>query len=122
MNEDNSNKFDVMDNLNILSRQIEWRLYFGDGSTWDSGQGLPVPDKFVQIVVIRKEDGKRGLIHFHDWYWLEDGVWYGSDIFSMATHQKVNAPAITCVRQGYTLLDRLYKILYTRASKDPDFK
>jgi hypothetical protein len=56
-----------------LSRK--WKIYYTDGSTFDSTQGEPndAPCKGVAIVV--SQDGRCGrrFMHGHDWYrWLPE--------------------------------------------------
>lgn len=66
---------------------VEWRIYYADGSTFDSRQGDPkdAPGYGVICIVFYEALGKRIIAHLKDWYyWLPDvNEWWGSDIFGL---------------------------------------
>ena len=63
---------------------LQWRIYYGDGSTFDNLQGSPddAPPFGVQFIVQLCADGKRrDTLNQADYFvMLENGVWVGSDI------------------------------------------
>ena len=64
-----------------------WRIYYGDGDTFDSSQGDPkdAPAFNVQACVSRdiSPHRERFVAHKFDYYWFEDGEWFGGDIFGL---------------------------------------
>lgn len=60
---------------------MKWRIYFGDGSTFDSSLGVPedAPTWDVQAIVQPHIESGRYIICLYDYYVYREGRWFGVD-------------------------------------------
>lgn len=102
---------------------LQWRIYYGDGSTFDNTQGEPdeSPALNVQVITIIDPDVGRLLLHRYDFYWydFDHAIWSAGDIFGMFDY--LCQPGIKVVRFGRSIVNREYREIVTRAGSDPDF-
>jgi hypothetical protein len=114
---------------------VRWRIYYGDGSTFDSGQGEPAdaPSLNVQAIVQRDPSPHgvgRFVIHGGgqrpnrvplDYYcWdAERGIWLGCDLFGLWDY--LSRPGWKRVLFGRTITDDAYQKIITTAGYDKDF-
>lgn len=103
---------------------MDWRIFYSDGSTFDSAQGthLEAPATGVQVIVVRDSDAPESNVgHFilqrRDYYWYEDGEWYCGDIFGMFDFLMRSG----VVKFGQSIPNREYREILGRAGRDPDF-
>ena len=63
---------------------VQWRVYYGDGSTFSNEQGGPenAPTTNVICIAYYDEDNRRKICHSNDYYWF-DGYWHGGDTFGL---------------------------------------
>jgi hypothetical protein len=101
-----------------------WRVYYDDGSTFDSTQGRPdaAPGLGVQAIVQADERVGRAILTRFDWYyWREDlQEWWASDLFGLLdqlTSDTMNR--VRAVRAGRNAA--AYDAIMSRAQSDPDF-
>lgn len=107
---------------------IDWRIYYGDGSTFDSSMGGPWDAPGHGVVAIVKlepdlpEQG-RSVLHRWDWYYYRDGDgWWGSDIHGMLdqfTHDRDNK--LSSLKAGWMVTNERYRELVDKARYDRDF-
>lgn len=107
-----------------MEKRPEWRIYYGDGSTFDSLQGSPesAPPYGVQVIASVHPDYGRVLLRRWDWYYIHDGEWFGSDVhglLSQLMHDQYKL--ISAVKQGQVLSTPRYTAIVERARSDPDF-
>ena len=105
-----------------MNEQLQWRIYYGDGSTFDSSMGSPseAPARDVQAIVQPDEQAGRVVISKWDYYyWQERGCWYGCDIFGLFDY--LCRPGWKTVKFGRTLLNDEYTAIFVRAAEDPGF-
>jgi len=107
---------------------IAWRIYYSDGTTFDSTQGEPVdsPVFGVQCIVMVDPEPStssyhtgRLNVHAGDWYWWDGERWWTGDLFGLldaAIHGRCKA-----ARQGQMLPVAQYNAIYKRAEADEDF-
>ena len=99
-----------------------WRIYYDDGSTFDSTEGDPddAPAFGVQCIVEPDDDGGRVVLNHFDWYYYnpEAGQWWGSDIHGLLDKLQFRIP-IEAVMQGRNCSN--FKEILVRATHDPDF-
>lgn len=105
---------------------LEWRIYYADGSTFDSGQGdaheSPFERGVIAIVYPDSDIGRRVLSSFDDYYYRADqGLWYGCDAWATKWYLIRHAYVITAVRPGETLPTDQYRQIFNCAANDPDF-
>lgn len=66
---------------------LNWRIYYDDGSTFDSSDGAPedAPAFGVQCIVERDPDVGRIILADDDWYYFDVkwGRWLKSDLYGM---------------------------------------
>lgn len=99
---------------------VDWRIYYGDGSTFDSSQGSPLhaPALNVQCIVQPDPDVGRHVVSKFAYYWW-DGEWYGGDLFGL--HDYLMRPGPKTVKFGRTVSNAEYRAVVRRAAADPDF-
>ena len=100
-----------------------WRIYYDDGSTFDSNQGGPqdAPSLGFICAVGYDEGGQRYIMHGWDHYcWdVETEQWWGMDyvgLFDRLVHNKVFA-----YKMGRTVTKTLFRELMHKADQDKDF-
>lgn len=108
---------------------IHWRIYYGDGSTFDHTMGAPefIPVRTnVQHIVCRDmrpgydpHNIGRYIVSGKYAYWYEDGEWWGGDEFGMWDY--LTRPGPKVVLFGRSIANQAWHDLYQRVLKDPDF-
>lgn len=105
---------------------IQWRIYYGDGSTFDNTQGKPweAPGHDVQLIVQVDEMVGRVVLTMFDWYyWNEsEGEWWASDyfgLFDQLLNDRTNS--IHSVKAGRNMSNKKYRELIEIALADKDF-
>lgn len=117
-----------------IKNKIKWRIYYGDGTTFDNNMGSPhdAPAYNVQCVVtidpgMHNEDiiKDTGKLVIHNWqYYLYrcDIGWFGCFTdFDLLDHFVAYAPLITAVTKARTIPHKDYVDIFRRALNDPDF-
>lgn len=103
---------------------IHWRIYYSDGSTFDSNQGRceDAPPFGIICIIYPNDLVGRIIMHGWDWYyWVpEDGQWWGSDIYGVLDRLLHNLP-LRALKQGRNVSSKRYGQIMTSADKDPDF-
>ena len=96
---------------------LEWKIYYGDGSTFSSEDGPPddAPTLDVQVVAQRDETVGTKLVPSKDFYWWRDGRWYGGDLFGLFDHLVRHGG---CVKFGRYISDERYHAAMRRAKTD----
>jgi hypothetical protein len=102
----------------------KWKIFYGDGSVFDESCGTAesAPSHDVQVIVSSHPDYGRVLLRRWDWYYLNDGEWFGSDIHGLLDqllHDTKNQ--IKAVKQGRVLSTPDYEAIVRSAREDPDF-
>lgn len=92
-----------------------WRIYYGDGSTYD-GDPYFAPALDVQVIV---ENDPRILVHGWHHYWYEKDQWYGGDLFGLWDY--LTRPGPKKVIFGRTIETEDFRQLLESADNDPDF-
>ena len=101
-----------------------WRIYYDDGSTFDSTMGRPheaPPEGFI-CAVGHNELGERYIMQGppfycysveHDQWWP---IWNEAGLFDLLRRNQCYA-----FREGRTVTKSLFAEIMARADKDPDF-
>lgn len=99
-----------------------WRVYYDDGTTFDSRQGRPddAPSAGVQCIVEDDPDAGRVVLNSFDWYYFHpaSGMWWGSDLYGLLDKLLHRIP-ITGVCSGRNC--SRYREILDAAMSDPDF-
>jgi len=103
---------------------LTWRIYYDDGSTFDSMQGAPheAPGLGVQAVVQVDERVGRVILTRFDWYYYryDLGEWWASDYFGLLDQLTSDRERrVGAVRAGRNAA--AYDAIMSRAQSDPDF-
>lgn len=106
---------------------IDWRIYYADGSTFDSARGGPedAPARGVLIIVQRdRVHNVQRLMEGALYYYRDDGQdarWYAATEYG-ALRQFILYPR-QCRRllDGETVSNPVWADIYRRATTDPDF-
>lgn len=101
---------------------MDWRIYYGDGSSFDSSEGSPLdaPSYGIICAVYPDELVGRAIMHGWDWYYWVNGQWWGSDIYGVLDRMLHNLP-LQALKQGRNVSNQVYRKIMTTADKDPDF-
>lgn len=102
---------------------MQWRIFYGDGSTFDSAQGAPSDAPSVNVQAIAQVAdpgiGRRTVSRF-DFYWFDRGEWHGSDLFGLFDYLMRVSPSI--VKFGRVLPRLEFEAILNRAVTDPDLQ
>jgi hypothetical protein len=104
----------------VASNDIEWRIYYSDGSTFDSSQGSPDDAPAWDIQVIAERDGQVGrrLLSKADYYFYLDGCWIGVDDIGLVDYL---ANVFRVIKVGRQLPARKdFREILEKAQVDPD--
>lgn len=99
---------------------LEWCIYYDDGAVFSDDDGHPknAPKRGVQAIARRDERVGVKYLEGHDYYWREDGSWFGSDKFGLFDY--LCRPGYKLVFFGRSMTDDEYRELISRI-KDDDF-
>lgn len=94
-----------------------WRIYYGDGSIFGSDDGSPTDAPSLNVQCIAQADdidiGRRTAAGY-DFYWCDDGYWFGGDLFGLFDFlQRTGA-----VKFGRALPRATYQAILKRAVED----
>lgn len=101
----------------------DWRIYYDDGSTFDSLDGEPheaPPEGFICAVGYTPE-GSRYIMHGWNFYCYdkETTQWWGCDITGL--HDRLRRNVMYAYKEGRTVASVKWQELMNRADRDTDF-
>lgn len=100
---------------------VTWRIYYGDGSTFDDTQGSPADAPALNVQAIAQAAdiaiGRR-ICSRYDFYWFDVGEWHGSDLFGLFDYLQRQSPSIVKFGRVMNRLD--FEAVLNRAVNDPD--
>lgn len=103
---------------------LDWRIYYADGSRFDSGKGdaMAAPGFGVVCVVAPNESSGRTVLAGFDFYFWHapSGSWWGSDLIGLVTRQAQREPT-EAVSIGTTIDTARFDETMREARSDPDF-
>jgi len=101
----------------------KWRIYYSDGSTFDSTEGEPheAPTEGFICAVGYDFAGGRYIQHKHDFYCWHSGEarWWGVDRFGL--HDLLRRNELYAYKEGRSVPGEWYRELMRRAHEDADF-
>lgn len=101
----------------------DWRIYYDDGSTFDSSQGEPheAPSTGFICAVGYDESGARYIMHGWDHYcWsIESSQWWGMD--HMGVFDRLRRNLVYAYKEGRTVTKADFQAAMQRAHTDTDF-
>jgi len=94
------------------------RIYYADGSARDTDDLALLP-KVGVIAINQIIDGGRRTRYDHDFYWINNGEWFGgdrhgADMYLMQSGYKL-------ILFGMHINTHLFKAILHQAQSDPDF-
>jgi len=102
---------------------VEWRIYYDDGSSFDSTMGDPADAPSVGFICALGYDdaGKRYIMHGWDHYcWdIETRQWWGMDL--MGVFDRLRRNLVYAYKEGRTVSRKQWQELMMQANSDPDF-
>lgn len=100
---------------------IEWRIYYADGSTFDSTQGGPedAPKLGVLVIIQPNENGSRLYNNEHYYVW-KHGQWFDATVDAMWFYMANPEPKFKIVLFGEYVTDDVWTETMQRALHDPD--
>lgn len=100
---------------------ITWRVYYGDKSTFDSSMGEPqdAPTTGVICVVQKHPDYGFVVTAMKDFYWWQNGEWWGSD--QAGFWQYMFTTGYKIVTFGVSVSAPLFQEIMKMATEDRDF-
>lgn len=101
---------------------MDWRIYYADGSTFDSSMGLPheaPSDRFICAVGFDEAD-RRYIMHGCDWYAFHADQWWPFHTFDgLVNHLRHHG--VYAFKTGETITRTAYEELMAAADGDHDF-
>lgn len=102
---------------------MDWRIYYDDGSSFDSSMGEPheAPSWGFVCALGYDQDKSRYIMHGWDYYrWdVEAEQWWGMDLIGFIDCSAMNKNY--AVKIGRTVPKRQWSEMMGAANKDPDF-
>ena len=104
-----------------MQRKPDWRIYYSDGSTFDSNDGSPeeAPSEGYVCAVGYDDAGRRYIMHGWDFYHFDYNQWWGCDVYGL--HDRLRRNCIHAYKEGRTVRSTVYHDLMDKANNDPDF-
>lgn len=101
--------------------QLQWRLYYEDGTTYDNLQGDEFNAPAVGLICIVNKDEQHGtnLVALNDYYWFRNNMWFGGDKFGL--YDYLCQMGQKKVVFGRTVSNERYHEVIKQATNDPDF-
>lgn len=99
---------------------VNWRIYYGDGTTFSDADGPAEKAPSVNVQAIAQVDAEIGrrLVSRYDFYWFDDGSWYGGDFYGLFDYLQRYQPSI--VKFGRALSRAKFEEVLRVAYTDPD--
>ena len=99
---------------------VNWKIYYGDGSTYSDQDGSPEEAQKVNCLAIVQTNDVTGhsVEHTTDYYCWFSPYWRGCDIFGLWDY--LSQPGVKVVLFGRWVSNEDYKKILQRALKDPD--
>jgi len=99
---------------------LRWRLYYGDGSTYDPGDPYEAPAFDVQMIANGSQEHGWSLIREVDFYWYEEetDMWNGGEKFGLWDY--LCQPGKKKVVFGRNTTNENFNKILNRAINDPD--
>jgi hypothetical protein len=109
-----------------LDKKLEWRVYYADGTTFDSEQGAPedAPGTRVVLIIQRHSDPRERPFFqwMKDYYVWKHERWFAVDqgafMFYIFTEKY---PCPKTALAGETVTNEMWLEIQERAKVDPDF-
>ncbi len=99
---------------------VDWKVFYGDGSTFGSDEGSPADAPATNVQAIAQVSdpaiGRRVCSRF-DFYWYE-GEWHGGDLFGLYDYLIRVSPSV--VKFGRVLPRLAWEAIHLKAVNDPD--
>jgi len=99
-----------------------WKIIYGDGTTYSDLDGDPfyAPPTGVQVIVQHSDSVGRNLLNNHDYYWFENGRWFGGDLAGLLLYM-IDHKGPQKVILGKFVPDEAFHAAMKQAIEDPDF-
>ena len=104
---------------------MNWKIYYGDGTTFSDQDGTPfiAPARDVQVIVMNDKNHAWRTQAGNDYYVWDDrgdgARWWGVDQFGM--YDYLIDPGYKRVLFGRTVTSNQFDNIFRLASNDPDF-
>ena len=101
---------------------MRWKIYYGDGSTYNNQDGYEAraPARDVQVIVLEDKDHGWITQAGTDYYIWNHSRWWGVDLFGM--YDYLIEDGWKRVLFGRTLAKDEYQAIFKRASDDMQFE
>ena len=101
---------------------MKWRIYYGDGSTFDNleGSAFDAPARDCQMIAVADADHGWQLCRSNDYYWFlpAQESWQGGDIFGLWDY--LIEPGPKRVLFGRTIPNAEFRAIWDRCSAEWD--
>lgn len=98
---------------------IQWRIYYGDGSTFDDQNGALDAAPGLGVIAVLHQAPCWSLWYDKDWYWFRDGEWFGGDLTGLLDHL-IYYRELTLVFMGRVIRDLDYRHILENAKQERD--
>jgi len=99
---------------------MDWKIYYGDGTTFSRNDGDPgeAPARDVQVIAQSSREHGWTAWSGRDYYIWRDGQWFGVDLFGL--YDYLVEPGWKRVLFGRTLVRAEYDLVWQRMMADPE--
>lgn len=101
----------------------EWKIFYGDGSTFSSAQGAPheAPSELFVCAVGYDERGRRYIMHGWDFYYWDRDVdqWWGMNLPGLFA--RLRRGMVYAYKEGWTVCNSEWERIMIAAANDPEF-
>ena len=100
--------------------EVNWRIYYSDGSIFDNSMGDPnhAPPWDIQVIAQINEAVGRHLSSQADYYLFIDGKWVGVDFVGLVDYL---ANVLGIVKVGRQIDRKRFREILDKSQHDPDF-
>lgn len=106
-----------------MQHNIMWRIYYDNGSTFDSNEGSPeeAPAYGFICAIGYDEGGNRYIMHGWDNYCYdkETNQWWGMDYLGLIDRLTMNK--VYAYKVGRTVTKTMFREIMHKADQDKDF-
>jgi hypothetical protein len=99
---------------------LQWRIYYADGTTFDSNQGLPQDAPSIGVIAIKHFiENEWRISAFRDYYiWEMGNEWWSAD--APGFWQYMFKPGFKVVKFGTNIKDEPFENIMALARQDTD--
>ena len=108
--------------MSTLGPIARWKLHYDDGTTFSDRDGSPSEAPVLGVQVIAQAAGSdigRLIVQRRDYYWYDDGEWFGGDLFGLFDYLS-RSQGRSIVKFGRAVSQEVFQRCLDAAIADPE--